>query len=60
MIFKFFLKRVSKMRLVSLGSPPQYIKNWIKDHEEIDYLKIPFCIEALEDGNVKLVKTGSP
>ena len=42
------------------GYPTTHIKDWINEHIDIDYSKIPFYIEALEDGNVKLAKIGSP
>ena len=40
-----------------LGYPDEGITNWIKENC-IDYSKIPLCFEALEDGNVKLIKNG--
>ena len=42
------------------GYPTTHIKDWINEHIDIDYSKIPFYIEALEDGNVKLTKNNSP
>ena len=43
---------------IYLGSPDENIVSWIK--ENFDYSTIPLCFEALEDGNVKLTKDGSP
>ena len=42
-----------------LGYPDEGITNWIKENC-VDYSKIPLCFEALEDGNVKLIKTEDP
>ena len=43
-----------------LGYPDEGIMNWIKENCKTDYSKIPLCFEALEDGNVKLIKYDSP
>ena len=39
-----------------LGYPDEGITNWIKENYKLDYSKIPLCFEALEDGNIKLIK----